>query len=557
MASSPPSSDHAPVTEQATSRWTAWVGRANWRSGLWWAAILAAWVYAAWFMLFELPRIPIFSRDTGTYLEHYWHRPIGYPLFLDAIYGVCGSLYVVVVVQAILGWVAVTHFARRLNALYQIPIFSALLAVMFITQVNLMAYHATLFSESLYITLILFSLSCLLGLVRRPSTRTEVLLSISAALPIAVRPTAIPLLAGLVVVYLFRGRRSIARAGRLFGPWLAIILALMAHNYMALGYPSIFVRRGKAMLANVAHLMPTQSRGPYAELANWLGDKTQDFDPERRRTGNYFKFERAKLTQFHEVAYSQGRIEGFVERVREFAAANPELTKESVIRYPWAKHYGKHHPQIAMDNVEYQLARLAIGNDFWGYVGQVASNWISYWYHVHGPMELSGEVYTESLNDPKTAVFREKYGVPTPAYGNDATTFDFPPDPMTHAVSTWLDTGMGVVHWLRARTGLGALEGFFLSGVAAVIGFTMLAALWLRRRSLSPRLVALAAILLFVHGHVMMMSLSHHALRRYMNVLEIFIIVAAYLAIRVPVRGWWNRLRRERRARRLETTIPS
>lgn len=165
--------------------------RARWaRFGgpLLWLALAAGYAAFSW------------SNPVGTtpdslgYLRFFPERSAGYPLFLDAVIAVFGTVDAVPKVQLVLAAAAFAFLGWSVHRAFGGAILAVLLVLLLFDHNALAGLHALVMTESLFAALLCVMAGSLALLARRPRWQLAAVSALACGLAITVRPAAISLL---------------------------------------------------------------------------------------------------------------------------------------------------------------------------------------------------------------------------------------------------------------------------------------------------------------------------------------------------------------------------
>lgn len=198
--------------------------RASWRLAL--LSLLCV-GYAA-FCLFRMPADPIRPPDAAAYLGFSPIRTLGYPVFLR-VFGQKGA----VVTQTLLFALALWYLSVETLRLTSSVLLSAGVIVVSILTPDLIEYHTSILTESLFMAGLLVLLALMIRFVREPSSATAALASTIAGLTATLRPTGSAFLPVLVVMVLLQWRRLPGRRLVALAAATAPLLAVVAGERIA------------------------------------------------------------------------------------------------------------------------------------------------------------------------------------------------------------------------------------------------------------------------------------------------------------------------------------
>ncbi len=204
-------------------------------------------------LFFLIPRLPFFIHfpvvdievDSGSYLTlvallrgHYWLyfdiRTPGYPLFVWPFTYIPNHWLIIVIFQCLLTLTASAFLVLgiyRLRSTLALPASIAMGA--FLAGSQVVMYDTAILSESLYTSVIIFSVAFLILGLTRPSPTFLILSSAAMAYAILIRPAGMYLIVIylLVLIYLLWNRYRLKIVISYFTPFPAILLLLCSYNY--------------------------------------------------------------------------------------------------------------------------------------------------------------------------------------------------------------------------------------------------------------------------------------------------------------------------------------
>lgn len=135
------------------------------------------------------------SNDSPGYIDFSPDRTAGYPVFLNLITIVFGSVQAAPKVQLVLLAAAVSFLGWSVYRTFSAPCFAPLLTLVLFGLSAVSKFHAYILSEALFISLLCTMMGCLIMLVARPTVRLAAVAALTCGLAITVRPVGLSLLA--------------------------------------------------------------------------------------------------------------------------------------------------------------------------------------------------------------------------------------------------------------------------------------------------------------------------------------------------------------------------
>ena len=149
--------------------------------------------YIAWF--WSNPHgFRLIQGGSYQYLNFGPARAAGYPVFIDAIIAVFGTVQAVPKVQIILSAAAAAFLGWCLHRVLRKPAAALLPLCLPFAWSEFAKYQAAIFSESLFVSLLSVMLGALILLVERPTWRRAAVSALACGLAVAVRPAGMSLL---------------------------------------------------------------------------------------------------------------------------------------------------------------------------------------------------------------------------------------------------------------------------------------------------------------------------------------------------------------------------
>lgn len=155
------------------------------------------------YCLLTNPAGPITTPDSIRYLEMWPNYPVGYQLFLQ-VTGERGAI----IVQPILYAAALAFLGREIVRATRSPWLAAavLIGSMLLPQIR--EFHASILSESLFLSLLVIFLALTVRFMHGPAWRLMVAIAITAGLTAMVRRTGLALVPVMLVMVLLQRRRE-------------------------------------------------------------------------------------------------------------------------------------------------------------------------------------------------------------------------------------------------------------------------------------------------------------------------------------------------------------
>ena len=169
--------------------------------------------------------------DSPGYIGFWPERTAGYPIFLNLITVVFGSVQAVPRVQLFLLAAAVSFLGWSVYRTFSAPCFAPILVLVLFGVSATSKFHAYILSEALFISLLCTMMGCLIMLVVHPTVRLAAVAALACGLAITVRPAGLSLLAlWLPLLWLIWGRCA-GRRWRLVAAMTApLVLCYVAEN---------------------------------------------------------------------------------------------------------------------------------------------------------------------------------------------------------------------------------------------------------------------------------------------------------------------------------------
>ena len=135
------------------------------------------------------------SNDSPGYINFSPDRTAGYPVFLNLITIVFGSVQAAPKVQLVLLATAVSFLGWSVYRIFSAPYFAPILTLVLFGLSAVSKFHAYILSEALFISLLCTMMGCLIMLVAYPTVRLAAATALICGVAITVRPVGLSLLA--------------------------------------------------------------------------------------------------------------------------------------------------------------------------------------------------------------------------------------------------------------------------------------------------------------------------------------------------------------------------
>ena len=246
------------------------------------------------------PPTPFTGPDTAAYIDASPVVPVGYPLFLDML-GIDGAA----IAQPLLFAASIAFLGTELISLTGNALLAILVIVGIVLIPEMRTYHASLLTESLFMSGLVGFLAAAARFVRAPTWESALLAGCIAALTATVRRNAVTFAAIIALMIVFRWRDLPARRLVVAGAVAPLILIGVAdvvaaralHNdrLTSLTGPHVFA---KAALIDAPAAQQRHADGVQARLAGELDER---YAPIRRLLAAAPHEIRASLTLYYET----------------------------------------------------------------------------------------------------------------------------------------------------------------------------------------------------------------------------------------------------------------
>jgi len=486
--------------------------------------VVACVLCVAYLIAFVYPHLPLINPDSASFLNFDWYRGAGYPLFLAAIYQATGNLFVVVPIQTALVVSSVVFFFYQVGRCFDKLPLALITAAAFILNATVIYYAYAIFSDSVFMALVLFAGGALFWALSRAHRGAIMTCAVAAAFAVTVKPVGIVLFVfPLILLVQYHDRRRMVVAYGLL-PWLAVFLAFAGYNAVTLGNPSPFLRGGLSLFAGTAHLQERGSTtGDYAPIVDELATKTTRYRHLQETASSYRERQNIKKAQHAEVAYSRGEFKGLSRRLNQLVAANPAAYCSGTVRASSSRYFGRPHPKLCRDQLQRDIAIHAIENDPIGYAAYVLDNAYAYFRESFRQRKLNQESF-DNRRDDALKIASDIYLNAPPEHFAD----DEPADPVPTIAA------IHVMRQLPYKV-LGLSLGIITFATALLTLLAVPAAIAKRRR-LSRLAAGAGALSLALAGAYTMMSLTHHVVLRYVQPFQPVLLVAGVLGCALVAR---------------------
>lgn len=273
--------------------------------------IVATAAFLAWGGIF-FDRV-ILAPDSTTYIQWQHIVPLGYPLFLSSTKAAFGTLGWTGFVQTALMILGCSALAWSVRGLEIVALF------LLVCCTSSIWYAGWLLSEGLFIPLVLANLTAALLFISKPRRRYAILLAVTAALAMFVRPAGYYLPVGIVFLLIaMRGQRLMI-AKWAAGSFIACIAGMMLINSGIRGGSSQS-QIGRVLFTNVAFLFEPKLVSEHQDFAKIIDDALK---PHRE---GYLK----STTADERVRYSTGDYNQRLTSTDTALAKTPYALREEI-----------------------------------------------------------------------------------------------------------------------------------------------------------------------------------------------------------------------------------
>jgi hypothetical protein len=143
----------------------------------------------------------LFTLDSPGYTGFSPARTAGYPLYLATL-----GVTLAVKLQPILYIIAVFALWREMSRALDGKVWASVFVLLCLVNPELNSYHYSVMTESLFMSVSILAMACMLRFLREPSLSAAILASIFVGLSATVRPSAYALIPVLLPMVLFRWR---------------------------------------------------------------------------------------------------------------------------------------------------------------------------------------------------------------------------------------------------------------------------------------------------------------------------------------------------------------
>lgn len=430
---------------------------------------------------------PTYSFDSESYLEFHTTRTAGYPLFLDLTEAVFGTVDAAPGVQLTLGAASFAFLAWSIHRAFGAPLLAFLVALSLFGNPELARYHASILTESPFVSLLCVMMGAMALLIARPTPTRAAASALACGMAIAIRPAGLSLLPIWPILLWFLWDRTAGQRRRLAAAVLApLALCALAESVVwRANHPD---RASRPSLVNL-HLF-----------------------------AKALVMESVPLAENDELDRFLGTARARMAPARQFIAGAPDWQTWLLLlsRYEWAGQYELFRDEV--DTLAEQ--RGTIGNDLMGDIGwravaaapvAWARNSLSHYVGLWTVYELITPATSE-----RYAAYVQPARVP---FFETGTIRSFHP---AHAAG-WPS---------RVVMAGGFLVTVLSVGIAGVRRWRG------RGAGLDGRLVLAAVCGLLVHGHYLLVALFSTAVVRYSLAVWPLLALCGLLLADYGVRTW-------------------
>lgn len=164
---------------------------------------------------------PTYTFDSESYVEFHTTRTAGYPLFLDLSEAVFGTVDAAPGLQLVLGAAAFAFLAWSIHRAFGSSLLATLVALSLFGNPELARYHATILTESLFVSLLCVMMGAIALLIVRLTPTMAAVSALACGMAVAIRPAGLSLLPIWPILLWFLWERSRGQRRRLAAAVLA------------------------------------------------------------------------------------------------------------------------------------------------------------------------------------------------------------------------------------------------------------------------------------------------------------------------------------------------
>lgn len=467
--------------------------------------------------------------DSSSYLTWSVAVPLGYPWFLASIKALAGSYVWTPVVQILLLAGAITFLCDALWRVLRVKALALLLGAALVCYTPVFRHATAILSESVYVSLILIHIGAALRMFDTPSRGNALLLAISAALIMLVRPAGYFVVLGILFLLIaWRGMTS-RIALLVVLPLVALSVATTLVTSTVRGSPSQSMT-GMFVFPTVSHLFEPSFVAPEDE--RMAHDVYGALQPHReslaRLSGIEARYRHARDSFNSRAGDIWDALDKHVPR-----AIAGSLTEQRILGKALpSKLTGRHK---WMNEVEWRFARATIFHRPLGYVETTLTQTLGTWgWELLGSWGDSRAWFATQVDalhaDAINTIKLNRLEVPLDAAAPAPERFNSISGRMLAA----FDSGLDLLLQSRAVfVGTGALA--FIA-IFAALAF---------RRHITRQVLALGYLGVLIHGAVFLIAAVTVMIPRYALSIDPMLLVAALLVADVALAAaveLWRRI---------------
>lgn len=227
-------------------------------------------VFSFLYFVTVFPSAATINPDTNSYLNFHIFRPLLYPVFVRLMAVFTDDPYVIVLIQEILGFLAILLFAEMVQRAVRCLLFSLLVGFLLLLSWPLIQMGSAVLSDHLYFSATTLFSGLVVWAVRRGGACTLLLASLCVLVAINIRPIGVSLLI-VPVVFAFLRILSLRQLATYFLLPLALVVLLTSSiNLMVFGYFGLSKFTGWPMIVNGAYVADEGLSKPDPQMAGGI-----------------------------------------------------------------------------------------------------------------------------------------------------------------------------------------------------------------------------------------------------------------------------------------------
>jgi hypothetical protein len=346
--------------------------------------------------------------------------------------------------------------------------------------------------------------------------------SLMAGAAASIRIPSIVLFVNLLIVFIYLQNIKLKHRQLLITPCLLILLAWSFYNYYNHGVFTVFMRSGVTLMGNTIHLLKEGVDTKHGRIIDYIAQNTAHFKTELNSSYSFEEREEIKERHYAITAYAREEFKPVSQQIEIYLKENiDDICTKSLTKSAGYK--------ICRDNFYKYIGFVSIKSDPLGYLKRVGTNWLAYWYETHSTYPLKPWEFLKRYTDTRGHIIAQLYHFELKDLKEKYPVLSSKLKSQFHFYYHFLETKVyKKIRIKRIFSGLNCIVSLLALFYFLYSSFRFL----FQNKSINNITIAVGCLSCTILLLYIMMSMSHHAITRYVNITEILAVSLTLLAIK-------------------------